>query len=193
MKPNRKQLAAISTAAAAVLLAALGTPAAAWAAGWKSSNGESARDTLKDIRVHARAGAEDAYELKAMIANPRYSADSHMVRLNELRAEVNQMGKDIVKLNGERTSLPVWEQQAVDRVLPLVQDAAKNTSNAIHCYNTATNRLWGPEDSSYAEHVYRDADKIASTLGDYLTYERLQDEESAVQAHIAASDASGGN
>jgi hypothetical protein len=145
----------------------------------------SSRLLLEDIRDRASAARVEADYLKEMINSGRFSPLSHLARLDAVKADLNQIGKDLVKLEAERETLPDWEKQAFDRVLPLAQDAVTNANNAIDFYKNNTLHLWGAEDAGYASAIYTDSSRMASSLSQYLKHEHLQEKETSLGAKIA--------
>ncbi|MGC4051360.1 MAG: hypothetical protein QM757_18535 [Paludibaculum sp.] len=74
------------------------------------------------------------------------------------------MGKEIATLEAERDTLQPWEQQAIDKVQPLLKEAAANAEEAIEYFNNNHNFLWSPRYRGYAEKVKKDSYEIAKTL-----------------------------
>lgn len=165
----------------AFLLASLTLPAVQAATNDASG---PAKQTLEDIKVLAVDAANHADALDMMINRGKETKDSHAEELNALKESVNRMGQDVYRLESERGSLSDWEQQAVDRVVPLIQSAAKETSQAILYLNENPDHLWGPQDAGYVKQIYEDSGKVASTLKDYLKSEQLRSEESSLQSRL---------
>ena len=135
------------------------------------------RETLRDIDHHAMVVADEADELSLLSANTMYSADAHLHRLVTVKDEVNRMVSEINRLEAERTTLAPWERQAVDKALPLVNDAAVEAGKAIQYFDANRNQLWTGQYREYASEIRKDSEQIAKTLRDYLKYERVSEEE----------------
>jgi hypothetical protein len=56
--------------------------------------------------------------------NNNLSPESHLFELDALKADVNEMGKELAILESEWASLSSWEQQAMDKVTPLLKAEA---------------------------------------------------------------------
>jgi hypothetical protein len=147
---------------------------------------QESRETLKELKGVAAKAAGSAERLEMISRNPNISADSHFTPLQELRLDVNTMGAEIAGLEAQRDSLDLWEQAAVDKVLPLLKEAADNTQSAIHYFNESHLYLWGPDYHSYTAKVERDSDQIAQTLKTYLKYEDVREAELQLQSTIGA-------
>ena len=147
---------------------------------------QEARETLKELKGVAAKAAGEAENLDYLSQRSTVSADSHTTPLMELREEVNTMGKEIATLEAQRDSLEPWEQEAVDKVVPLLKEAADNTQGAIHFFNTNRTHLWSSDYQAYAQKVESDSNQIAKTLQNYLKYEEVREAETQLQSTIGA-------
>ncbi|WP_321472326.1 hypothetical protein [uncultured Paludibaculum sp.] len=145
---------------------------------------QNPRTMLEEMRSVASDSATEAEHLRMYAANSALSSDSHLSPLWALKYDVNQMSKEISALEAERDTLQPWEQQAVDKVVPLLKEAATNTEGAIEFFNNNHNFLWSPQYRTYTENVKRDSDQIAKTLKNYLKYEKVQQEEEQLRSTI---------
>ena len=150
----------------------------------RTAPAETEKQVLQDLRARALAVRADAETLRTYIEAARLPSDSHARILQALRDDVNRMGKDLVTLDSERNSLPPWEKNAFQRILPLSQDTASTTRQAIDFFNANKTHLWGTQDLGFATRIGADALQIANTAGDYLKYEKLRNEESKIQSEI---------
>jgi hypothetical protein len=143
---------------------------------------------LKDMQLRADSAASNADQLWALITMTPHTADSQLEGLGALREAVNAMGHDATKLDAERDKLSPLEQQALDRVLPLLQAEASDTSGAIESFNNDRSReLPNSAEIRYADDLRVRSEKIASTLRTFLTMERLHQKESAAEAAISGA------
>jgi hypothetical protein len=144
-----------------------------------------AKKTLQQVQASASAVATQADQL-GMISDSKASSDSHLAKLTVLKAEVNRMGQEMSNLEAERESLVPWEQQAVDKVLRLLQATAANTDNAIAYFNENRHSLWTEAYRDYAHSVRQDSAQISKTLKDYLKYDKLREQEVRAEERIWA-------
>jgi hypothetical protein len=166
-----------------VMLIALSFPAAQAAS---RSESISARNTLKEIRYHAAEVATQADQLKTLIPNTLSSPESHADRLQAMKHEINSMGREVAVLESERPYLKRWEQQALDRVLPLLQSVASSTETSIAYFNGNRRHLWAPSNLERTDRIYQDSDRAARILRDFLKHQELRDEESRVESDIGS-------
>ena len=97
--------------------------------------------------------------------------ESHANKLTEIRGHVNQMGKVVGKLEHFRPAASAWQQQAIDRIVPVLKQLAFSVQNSIdHLAAVRGSDLRLPE---HRYHVSISAD-LAITLErmirDYVDY-----------------------
>ena len=145
-----------------------------------------AKKTLKQVEVSATTVADEADHLRVM-ANPKVSPEWNRLELMALKDEVNQMGQQIRTLKVEGDSLVPWEQQAVEKILPLFQKAAANTESAIDHFNENQDHLWTEANREYAGRVSQDSEQIAKILKNCLKYDKLREQELQLEEHLGAN------
>jgi hypothetical protein len=145
---------------------------------------------LRDMQIRADSAAGAADQLWALLNLTPHTADSQLDGLSALREAVNAMGRDASKLEAERDKLSALEQQALDRVLPLLREDASDTTNAIESFNgDHTPEFPNSAEAGYAEDIRVRSEKMASTLHTFLTMEHLREKESRAEVVISG----GGN
>ncbi|HEY3619716.1 MAG TPA: hypothetical protein VGK96_23150, partial [Candidatus Sulfotelmatobacter sp.] len=85
---------------------------------------------LSDAREKAAVLSRDADEMESLTRSD-VSWQSHAAMLDTMRDDVNDMGKIVEKLEASRSSASQWQQQAIDRMVPLLKELASNTTAAI--------------------------------------------------------------
>jgi hypothetical protein len=87
--------------------------------------------------------------------------------------------------NAEGDPLVPWERHAVEKILPLFQEAAANTESAIDHFNE--NHLWIDGNRERAGRVSHDSEQIAEILKNCLKYDKLREREIQIEGHIWAN------
>ena len=165
----------------AFALATLALPAAQAA---PENGAASAKETIEDVRAQALTIADQSFRIRMMAEAPNlYGSQGPL--LGDLRENVNQMGKDVLQLDAERDQLAGWEQQALDSVVPLVQESATDATKVIEYYNHNRTHPWGPEDAACAQRVLDASSKIASTLKYSLKSESLREQEDKLKGEMS--------
>jgi len=120
---------------------------------------------LTDARDKAAELSRDADEMEALIRTD-VSWQTHATMLESVKEHVNQLGRIAAQLEQKRDSASQWQQQAIDRMLPVLRDLATNTTAAINHLNE--NRGRPLETSSYPQYLTENAE-TAHELSDMIS------------------------
>ena len=143
---------------------------------------------LRDMQIRADSAASAADQLWALLNLTPHTADSQLEGLSTLREAVNAMGRDAAKLDAERDKLSSLEQQALERVLPLLRADASDTTKAIESFNADhTPEFPNSAEAGYTEDIRVRSQKMASTIHTFLTMEHLRQKESHAEAVISGA------
>jgi hypothetical protein len=119
---------------------------------------------LADARDKAAELSRDADEMEALIRSD-VSWQTHAEMLESAKEHVNQLGRLAAQLEQKRDSASQWQQQAVDRMLPVLKELATNTTAAINHLNE--NKL-RPTTGSYPQYLRENAE-AAHNLSDMIS------------------------
>lgn len=120
------------------------------------------------MKSAAADAADEASLLERFIQTNSVSPETYCAVLDQLKQDVNAMGRDFIDLDARRASLETWELQALDKVLPLLEQTAAETEGATLYFNDHRNHLWSPEYGAQAGKIESDSSQIAKTLGSFL-------------------------
>jgi soluble lytic murein transglycosylase-like protein len=123
-----------------------------------------ARTTLKDMQGLAAAVAGEADQLFTFARNVDIDASQHRLSLLQLKQKINQLGTALAGLEARRDSLDANEQEAMEKIHPLLKDAAVNVEAATRYYNEHLGRFWSPRYRAFAEQAAGDAEQITKTI-----------------------------
>lgn len=146
---------------------------------------QEAQENLDSIRDASIAARNDADTLVRFIAQLGVSNDSYYGHLASLRTEINRIGSRMAALQAESPALPAWQQKAIAQTVPLLQDAAVNTDQAIQYFDEHKSTLWTPANRAYAKKIEQDSQKVVKILGDYLKLAKLNGEVQHVDNDLA--------
>jgi hypothetical protein len=148
----------------------------------KPPNAEVAAQ-LDAARDQAYELAHDADEMTSLLISD-VSWQSHASMLNRIRDHVNNMGKILEKLQSERDEASPWQQEAIDRMVPLLKDIAANTTAAIEHLNQNQLR---PVSGDYKDYLQQNADiahALADMISSFVSYDRTRAKLEALQDKI---------
>ena len=150
----------------------------------KPPNAEVAAQ-LDAARSEAYELANDADQMTTLIRND-IGWQTHAEMLTEIKEHVNNMGKILAKLQSERDEASPWQQQAIDRMVPLLKDIATNTTAAIEHLNQNQLR---PVSGDYKDYLQQNADTahaLADMISSFDQYGRTRAKLEELQDKIEA-------
>ena len=183
MKPMKDQKRTTYFLALALLVTGCFiTSSAAKAANPTTGSSEKVSQLLAEVKAEAVALEHDAEALAVWTRAKQMSWESHAAKLTEMKNHVNQAGQLLTKLNEARTTASPWQQQAIDRIYPLVKELADNTSTTINHLSANKGRIRFSPYPDYAKANFELAQELTALISDYVEYgdheeefHRLQD------------------
>ncbi|HJT87775.1 MAG TPA: hypothetical protein VJ732_07955 [Bryobacteraceae bacterium] len=119
---------------------------------------------LNGMRQDANGVADHAAKLEMFATEPNLSWQAHADQLTRIKAEVNDMGMRLCRLQViQRVSEP-WQRQITRRAAPLVQYMADNTEDAINYLNAHQGDFWVPAYRMYTRNLYTEATTLARRI-----------------------------
>lgn len=126
---------------------------------------------LGEARNEAAELARDADETESLIRND-VSWQTHAEMLERVKEHVNNTARIIDRLTATRSSGSELQEQAVDRILPLLKELAANTTAAINYMNQNKTRPMGEPYTQYLKENADTAHELASTVSSLFEYEK---------------------
>jgi hypothetical protein len=128
---------------------------------------------LEDIRAQAADLQRDSDELESY-SRSGASWESHATELELMKEHINKIGQTIQKLQSLRRSAAPWQQEAIDRIIPVAQKLASNTQAAIERLNRNKTHLQDPEYQQYLRSNAEAASELYSMVKDFVDYGRTR-------------------
>jgi hypothetical protein len=119
---------------------------------------------LADARDKAAILSRDADELEALTRS-NVSWEGHAAMLDTIKSDVNDLAHIVEQLNAARSSASPWQQQAIDRMIPLMKELAANTTAAI---NHLRDNQIRPNSGPYPEYLTENRE-TAHELSDLIS------------------------
>jgi hypothetical protein len=113
--------------------------------------------------------SRDADDMESLLHSD-VSWQTHAAMLDRVRDDVNTMGRTVARLNSTYESGSEWQQQAVDRILPLLRELASNTTAAINHLNANQTRPTTPDYVNYLEKNAETAHQLSEMTSDLVKY-----------------------
>src|SRR5271168_4742857 len=90
---------------------------------------------LAEAKTQTYAISVDASQLESYTRESTLSWETHAVEISRMKDDINQTAKTVEKLNASRSAATPWQAAAIDRIIPLMQEIAANTTSAIEYIN----------------------------------------------------------
>lgn len=100
---------------------------------------------------------------------------AHADELSLIKDHINKIGQTIQKLENLRASAAPWQQEAVDRIIPVAHRLASNTQAAIEYLDRRPEFLHNPQYDRYLESNDAAAAQLTSMVRDFVEYGKAED------------------
>jgi hypothetical protein len=172
--------------AASILLLCAGFPIVEASSPVNSARGESQELTqlLQDASDEAQQLAIDAQDTEALIATDK-NWITHVLALAKIKGHVDNMSLIIDKLSNAQKSGSELQEQAVQRIIPLVKELSANTQAAIDYLNRNRDR---PVSDTYTEYLKKNAEtsrQLSSVVQALFDYEKSMSEIQKLRGKLA--------
>jgi hypothetical protein len=142
---------------------------------------------LSDASAEALELASDANETQALVLNDENWV-THALMLAKVKAHVDNMAIIIEKLSKAEKSGSELQEQAVERMLPLVKELSVNTTAAINYLNQNKTR---PLSGTYAQYLQKNAEtasQLSSMISALFEYEKSMTDINKLKSQLTASE-----
>jgi hypothetical protein len=124
---------------------------------------------LEDIKVQSADLQRDSETLESYTRSG-VSWQTHAEELNQMKDRINTIGKTISKLQNLRSSASPWQQEAIDRIIPVAEKLASNTSAAIEHLNKNPLKINEPQYQEYIKSNAETSSHLAALVKDFVEY-----------------------
>lgn len=142
---------------------------------------------FQQIKQSTAQLTRDAEEL-VTFQKSRISWESHAHQIEMIKEHVNRIGKLEQELRDARESGSPWQQQAIDRVNPLLQEMADNLEVTINHLNNNKSSLFA---APYPDYVQTNADLAAelhSLISNFVDYGKTKEKFETLQQKLEVAE-----
>jgi len=115
----------------------------------QSADSRAITDLMKHAREHAALAEDDAAKLESYTRS-NISWRSHATRLVHMKEHANDLIEDFNQLSSMRPNGSPWQQEAIDRVNPLLHEMADHLQATIDHFNENQSKVHMPPFRGYA-------------------------------------------
>jgi hypothetical protein len=140
------------------------------AAGTPQEDSKEVSDLLAQAKGQAGQLKLDAADMETF-TRTNVTWESHAAKITAIKDHTNKVADTVAKLNQLHDTASPWQKTAIDRVNPLLQELASNTTAIIdHLNKEKGGRLNTPEHKEYLKSNAELAANLSSTIGDFVDY-----------------------
>lgn len=87
-----------------------------------------------------------------------------------IKEHVNRLGQLVSQMNDAKSGATHAQQTAIDRITPLLQELASNTTDIINHLNEHKGRTWTPDYKTYLAENAQVATELSAAVRDFVEY-----------------------
>lgn len=127
---------------------------------------------LSEAKTHAIQLREDASLMESFIRSSmsNISWQTHATQISKIKEHVNNLGQVVQRLHEARGSASAWQQEAIDRVTPVLKETAASVEATIEHLNQNPTRLHEPAYRDFVKANYELATRTAEIVSDFVEY-----------------------
>jgi len=140
-----------------------------------------ALNLLTEIREPAADAAEHAARLESLGWQTAIDWSTHAGHLEEIKADINDMGRQLKELEGLRAQATPVEREVIERTGTLLREMAANTTSAIQFLNATPRQLVTRSYQAYLTNLVNESERLSDTVSHFVEFARLSDKERSLR------------
>jgi hypothetical protein len=158
---------------AGLFIALISSPLIERVSAVKNAENADVQDLLYQAREEAVGLDRDADEMQTLVRSD-FDWRTHADYLERVKEHINRLGAITQKLEAERDKASPWQQETIDRVVPLLRELATNTTNAINHLNQNQIRPVSGDYPTWLHENANTAHELATIISDTIEYGRAR-------------------
>ena len=138
---------------------------------------------LSQARTQAWQAAQDADTLQSYTMSDM-SWESHAAQLRLIQERVNALAKTTLELNNLRSQGSLWQQDAIDKVNPLLRDMDDALGTTITALSDHPDRVNMPTYRAYAHANYDACEEAATVISNLVAYGKSKSTSAALKEKL---------
>ncbi len=128
---------------------------------------------LNEAKSYAVQADRDATELQSF-TNSRLTWETHADQLELIKGHVNNMGQLLRQMQDIKSEGSPWQQDAIDRIEPLLRQMADQLTATIEHGNEYPNRVHMMKFKNYVRACAELASQTSRLISDIVAYDQAQ-------------------
>ncbi|KAA6460960.1 hypothetical protein DYQ86_11840 [Acidobacteria bacterium AB60] len=124
---------------------------------------------LNEIKTHAVLAEDDAQTLDAYTRS-NTSTESHADRLRQVKVHTNDLIEDFNRMKELRPFGSPWQQEAIDRIQPLLQQMSSHLRATLNYYKENRHLVQMPPYRSYIKSNRQYITRATRLISDFVAY-----------------------
>ena len=134
----------------------------------------AASKLLKEVQFTAGQLTREAGTLGSSTRGGMSRA-SHGYQLTVIKDRINALGERLAMLQAIREDAALWQQQAIDSMMPVALKLAAHTEAAILHFNESAKPLWHPDYTGHLRAISDRSGQVKEIVDLHLDMNRLRD------------------
>jgi hypothetical protein len=140
---------------------------------------------FQEAKAQAALLAMDA-DIMESFTHSGVTWEAHADEVNMIKNHINKLGEIISQLQGARGDVGRRHQEAIDSILPPLQELAANTTAVISYLNQYEGLLQNPAYQDYLTENVQLADNLFQIVSDTVTYDSTKDKIEKLHRKLAS-------
>ena len=145
---------------------------------------------LAEAKTEARLASDDAARLESF-TRTKVSWQSHATQLVMMKEHVNSVIKTYNELAQKRAEASPWQQEAIDRIEPLLKSMSDHVTATIEHLNNNQSKVHMPPYQEYARGAADLAEKTHAAIRDFVDYGEARAKTDSLEQKLELPETSG--
>jgi hypothetical protein len=157
----------------------------------QSTDSEQVSKLLSQARSEALLAGEDAATLESYVRSNSHWK-SHVVKLESMKAHINELGKLDKQLCNLRTESSPWQQKAIDQIDARIREIASHLNTTINHLNENQARVRMRPYREYVQDSLEMTSNLAKLIDDYVDYDEAKSQAESLEQRLELPVAASG-
>ena len=150
----------------------------------QNADSKAINDLLKQVEAHAMLASDDSETLESYTRSHTMSSESHASRLRLIADHANNLIQDFDKLSAMRAEGSPWQQEAIDRVDPLLKEMADHLNTTIAHFKENKHRVNMPTFHDYVKANREYMGRTSELISSFVNYGETRAKANGLEAAL---------